>query len=135
MARCCSDPDPEERVSLPWLTHHAFNTMAYYLLDRTTPVRVLHGEWLNWFTTDDHHIAESMREGCRISTIFLGIGYPSFETMLFWEGHDCHEAQGRWTTYQEAVEGHFGIVAELEAIQAGKLPWNVFALEDDEDAP
>lgn len=64
-------------------------------------------------TTKDNHY---------VSTVFLGLDHSwvegvvlLFETMIFSEDKDVDEYQERYSTWQEAEEGHDKIVAELEA--------------------
>lgn len=127
----CSDPDPldvhvlpawDDCTSLPRLPY-----TVYALLDRTALVEVTNGEWLWWFSHCEHRIAHSQRGACEVSTILLGFGtvfapevaLRLFETMLFWPGSALDKHTFRWATYAEAIEGHWDLVAEIEAIQRG----------------
>jgi hypothetical protein len=69
--------------------------------------------WANWFETADRHIGnDTLSNGVRVSTVFLGIdhnfglnGPPLlFETMIFGGPHD--QWQNRYATKDEAVVGH-----------------------------
>jgi hypothetical protein len=77
-------------------------------------------EWAVWFEKADRHVERTrVAPGISVSTVFLGLdhnfserGPPLlFETMVFddYGGNDTW----RWHDWDEAVEGHARIVAEL----------------------
>jgi hypothetical protein len=84
-----------------------------YVLDGYTPVPcpdIL--RWAAWMATADRHVALSIQDDVRVSTVFLGLdhnlsdhGPPVlFETMAF-VGHD-DVGQERYGAWAEAEEGH-----------------------------
>jgi len=85
--------------------------MTHYILDGITPKAV---DLTTWATSKDHHrvILQTERDGVLVSTVFLGLnhnfadtGAPIlFETMVFGGKYD--EEMERYSTYQEALEGH-----------------------------
>lgn len=92
--------------------------------------------WAMEFGRDNRQIADTMVEGRRVSTIFLGLdhgfsrsGPPIlFETMVFSETVETNELlereyhetlnMRRYATYAEAMKGHEELVAETRAIVA-----------------
>ena len=94
-----------------------------YRLDGHEPVACLTvGEWGEWFEHADRQVARTVcPNGVGVSTVFLGVdiqihedGKPHlFETMIFGGRHD--QAQWRWATWDDAVEGHAVAVALAEA--------------------
>lgn len=130
--RSCGDPDPVETPKTwPLIWPSIFPEPACYLLDKTTLVAVSHAAWIAYLEDGILRIAHSQRQDCEVSTILLGRDMMAwmakgtarvFETLLRWEGHAVHEHTWKWATYDEAVEGHCALVAEIEAIQAGQLP-------------
>lgn len=87
----------------------------YYTLDGHTPVRCTNAvEWANWYETanETRRVAEDNVGEARISTVFLGLDHafnPNmlpilFETLIFGGPH--HGEGKRYTTWDEAVEGH-----------------------------
>ncbi len=81
-----------------------------YRLEGTVPVPVSEDDWKG--NDQDRRVAQSIRGGIRISTVFLMIdhGFGSddrpilFETMVFGGEHD--EYTRRYATWEEAEEGH-----------------------------
>lgn len=81
-------------------------------------------EWLEFFREPNRRIvAEDVIAGCRISTVFLGINhnfsapYDSnvghwFETMVF-DKDFMIETQRRYSTWEDAVQGHEEILEDL----------------------
>lgn len=72
--------------------------------------------WGEWMGTADRHVGHDMRNGIRVSTVFLGLdhgfgpGAPVlWETMIFGGPHD--EYQERYTSYDDALAGHARAVA------------------------
>jgi hypothetical protein len=86
--------------------------MTNYILDGKTVVEcddIL--KWGLWFEKADRRVAETEKDGIRVSTVFLGIDYSFgegrpllFETMIFGGEHD--EEQWRYSTWEEAEKGH-----------------------------
>lgn len=67
--------------------------------------------WGRWFETADRQVADDRIGDIRVSTIFLGLDYSFtvgpplvFETMIF--GGGMSDAEWRYATWDEAVEGH-----------------------------
>jgi hypothetical protein len=73
--------------------------------------------WATSFRKDESHILRKTKIGEKtVSTVFLGIDHAFcndiplwFETMVFPESDICE----RYTTYEEAIDGHEKIVNEL----------------------
>lgn len=80
-------------------------------------------EWARWVETADRTVAVTyLTTTIRVSTVFLGLdhsfGRPGqgpilFETMVFGGRHDG--AQARYATWDEALAGHWRMVARLQA--------------------
>jgi len=91
-------------------------TTGKYILQDKKPVEepdLL--KWAQWYETADRHIKKTdLPNDVHVSTVFLSIdhGYSSifggppilFETMIFGGEHDMY--QERYSTYEEAEEGH-----------------------------
>ena len=66
--------------------------------------------WATWLKNADRHVAKTKKGDVKVSTVFLGldhgIGDPPilFETMIFGGDHD--NDQWRYSTWEEAVQGH-----------------------------
>lgn len=69
--------------------------------------------WAEWFEKNGNKriVSQDKIKGVLVSTVFLGVDYGFyterplwFETMIFGGTHDGF--QKRYTTYDEAVEGH-----------------------------
>lgn len=88
----------------------------YYVLDKTTH-KIKEVDLMEWATMFDgdfestRRVAEDYVSDVHISTVFLGLNHRwgdgpplLFETMIFGGKHD--EYQERYTTWDEAVEGH-----------------------------
>jgi hypothetical protein len=78
--------------------------------------------WAESFEGRREPIASTSIPGGRVSTIFLGLdhsfGMPGeprelFESLPFINGAGREEYMQRYATYDEALEGHAAIVAEL----------------------
>jgi hypothetical protein len=97
---------------------------AKYILDsHGTPVREDDlPTWAKWFETADRRVAQDIFGDVRVSTVFLGLDHNFtgdaipilFETMIFGGPHDQY--QERYTTREEAIEGH------REAVELAKTP-------------
>lgn len=94
-----------------------------YKLEGKIPVRVKDlMEWATAYEEGDRRVALDNIEGNEVSTVFLGldmnhsgIGAPHlFETMVFLEGPD-YGIMDRYSTWEEAEEGHKRIVAIVTA--------------------
>jgi hypothetical protein len=98
----------------------------HYILDGTTPVPepdLL--TWVRWFETADRRVAETfLYDGAiRISTVFLGLNHEFrprkplriFETMVFAPSMDFHRDYRRYSTWQEAEQGHEVMVDAVRA--------------------
>lgn len=83
-----------------------------WILRDKKPVQVGLGTWAEWFENHNNRIIARDQIGeVVVSTAFIGIyhsfmGGPPllFETMIFGGEHDGY--QDRYTTWDEAVEGH-----------------------------
>lgn len=77
--------------------------------------------WGHWFQagTDRRRVAKDTIDGVDVSTVFLGLDHRHmgegppllFETMIFGGKHDQY--CDRYSTYDEAIEGHKRAVAML----------------------
>jgi hypothetical protein len=85
----------------------------YYILKNKIPVKCDSIEFAKWYATANRRIAETEKDGVRISTVFLGLDHSMvmdlntpilFETMVFGGEHDQY--QTRYSTYKEAQNGH-----------------------------
>lgn len=88
--------------------------ILYYILDGKEPKPVGVSEWERWFAKNREKriVRKDDIDGVRVSTVFLGIDHGGmrgspllFETMIFGGPHD--EYQVRYSTWDEAEEGHF----------------------------
>ena len=83
-----------------------------FILDGQTPVECDDlMKWGQWIGSADRHVDKTIVGNVKVSTVFLGLnhnygeGAPIlFETMIFGGEHD--EYQERYSTWDEAVEGH-----------------------------
>jgi hypothetical protein len=85
----------------------------YYILDGKTPVNIPFEEWIRIFDFEDEgrQVNKTTIGDVRISTVFLGLDHRIhedkpmlFETMIF--GGEYDEYQERYSTWEEAEEGH-----------------------------
>lgn len=90
--------------------------MDYYILVDHTPVLVDPDTFSHWFELNDRTVKNNQLENCTVSTVFLGLdhsleGNPPllFETMVFGGENDSY--QKRYSTWDEAMEGHTHVVA------------------------
>lgn len=93
-----------------------------FILEGRTPKEVddVH-EWATWFELAKRHVADETVNGCRVSTIFLGIdhqymdgGAPLiFETMIF--GGPLDQEQERCSTWEQAEAMHKRMVDRVKA--------------------
>src|SRR6185437_3643792 len=109
--------------------------MSYYYILRGKEVvpcgDVL--EWGEWFQTAERHVAKTQVGPLTVSTVFLGLNHQFFggapllfETMIFGShaGDEYDESyQDRYSTWDEAVEGHATAVAvaEVQVAAARKM--------------
>ena len=92
--------------------------MTHYFLNEDHSVR--HCEFMEWAEqfkkmshADTRHVGNDMINGHHVSTVWLGLdhnyyGGPPliFETMVF-HGYSCDDIyMDRYTTWEQAVEGH-----------------------------
>lgn len=87
-----------------------------YKLDGHTPVVAKNFlEWAVWYERADTVVArDELPNGILVSTVFLGTdhnfsrrGPPLlFETMVFYADRDLDDLQHRYSTWDEALEGH-----------------------------
>lgn len=97
----------------------------YYILDQNNnPVPVPDvKDWALMFDRENRVVKKTTTtHNHYVSTVFLGLDHSwvegvvlLFETMIFSEDKDVDEYQERYSTWQEAEEGHNKIVKELEA--------------------
>jgi hypothetical protein len=94
--------------------------LRFYVLDGLEPMATDNEGWGSWFQRCDHHIAwDVVDDRVTVSTIFTGIdmrlldiGEPLlFETMVF--GHTYDREQCRYSTWEEAHEGHLEVLAKV----------------------
>lgn len=94
--------------------------MDYYILDGKEPVKVSDViTWATWFETASRKVKHTiLSQGVEVSTVFLGLDHQwgegpplLFETMVFGGKHD--QDQWRYPTWDEAIEGHDGVVDKL----------------------
>jgi hypothetical protein len=87
-------------------------------------------QWAKWLKTADRKVDRTQVGECEVSTVFLGLdhnwgggapllfetmvfGAPLlFETMVF--GGEYDQEQWRYSTWEEAEEGHKRVVAMIE---------------------
>jgi len=102
-------------------------TGKYILVDRVPVECPDLLKWGRWMEEGDRHVAETMVEGVRVSTVFLGLDHSYsfgnkdvtpilFETMIFGGEHN-QDYQERCCTWAEAEEMH---VRAVEAAEKGK---------------
>lgn len=97
-----------------------------YILAGKTPVPCSDlMRWGEWMEKNSRQVALSHLSTCRVSTVFLGLdhafgGGPPilFETMVFGtiENHELDEYCVRYSTWEEAEEGHKRIVESARQI-------------------
>lgn len=94
----------------------------------TVRLAINHVEWNEWMNTGpDRHVAETLIDGYRVSTIFWGIAEYGpdklFETMLFRDDAPTDLAAWRCATWDEAVQQHERACAWVrEQLATGALP-------------
>jgi hypothetical protein len=94
----------------------------YYILEGRTPVKVDSiREWAARFNEGSKRVAFTTVGDADVSTVFLGLdhswgGGPPllFETMVF--GGQYDEEQWRYSTYDDALEGHLEIVKMVQEV-------------------
>ena len=91
-----------------------------YILDGKTPVLCDLMTWAEWFETPGNRtVAKTKIADVLISTVFLGLDHSwgegppiLFETMIF--GGKLDQEQERYSTWDEAEEGHKQMVERVE---------------------
>ena len=92
----------------------------YYILDGHTPTQCASlREWGQFFEdTERRRVAATEIGDVRVSTVFLGLDHSFgegppllFETMVF--GGPLDEEMDRYSTWEEAVEGHAKMVERV----------------------
>lgn len=101
--------------------------MWYKLDENRNSVPITSEEFLttNILEKDRHVEDDTLPDGTRISTIFLGLNHNHgglgspilFETMVFSDNGDYNDYQERYCTWEEAETGHKRI---LEAVKEGR---------------
>lgn len=112
-----------------------------YILDGKTPVREPdQKKWAEWFGRNDRTVARTDVSSLMVSTVFLAIDHSFggsipvlFETMVFddygeFERLD-YTTTRRYHTWDEAVEGHNEVVADVEAWVAGCMKAKIIPLK------
>jgi hypothetical protein len=92
-----------------------------YILEGRTPVRCNDMmKWSQWYGTVDRHVAETLIDDVRISTVFLGLdcnpfgGAPLlFETMVS-ANEEWGPIQLRCSTYMQAEQMHQSVVERVQ---------------------
>lgn len=77
--------------------------------------------WARWMETAERRVVrEVVIPGVEVSTVFLGtdlsfgLGPPLlYETMVFGQGNPLDEEQERYSTREEALQGHVAMVARV----------------------
>lgn len=101
-----------------------------YILEGREPVACPDVDtWARWYETADRQVAlDELPTGIVVSTVFLGLdhGYGGapllFETMVFGGRHSkdpYSEEVHRYTTWDEAVAGHWDVVVRILAAPYG----------------
>jgi len=91
--------------------------MTHYKLEGKEAVKCASlKEWAEWFEKSNRRVATVIKDGVRVSTVFLGLdhrygeGPPQlFETMIFGGEHD--EFQERYETWQIHSNLFYEVVA------------------------
>lgn len=97
----------------------------FYALRDGQPVRVGAHEWATWFETSAQErvvARDEVRKDVSVSTVFLGIDHSFtagdapvlWETMVFGGTYD--ELQRRYTSREDAVNGHAEILRRVRAV-------------------
>ena len=80
-------------------------------------------QWGRWFDKADRVVAKDQCGNAKVSTVFLGVDYDFtgkkpllFETMVFGGPYDGEEQ--RYSTWEEAEEGHKKVVSRLRGPNA-----------------
>jgi len=100
-----------------------FDDCTYILDENHNVVSATFLEWMEWLTADPTRarVALTAVGNVEVSTVFLGFtmrpGGLVFETMVF--GGKFDKVQRRYSTWDEAVAGHNGLVREVEAAEGG----------------
>lgn len=99
--------------------------MDHYILVGKTPVACDLETWANWFETADRIVMYHELEGCRVSTVFLGLDYSFggrepmlFETMVFGMNDHLDQYCARCSTWKDAeIQHHWAIMWVLRRAQ------------------
>ena len=94
--------------------------MKYYILEGKEAVPADLLTWGRWFeSTENRAVAKTDIGDVRVSTVFLGTDYRFgegppllFETMVF--GGMLDQDMERYTTWEEAEQGHAEMVARVK---------------------
>lgn len=79
-------------------------------------------KWARWYEKTERHVAFDEIGSIKISTVFLGIDHGFdyhnerpilWETMIFGATGELEHYQERYSSYQEAMEGHERAVAQV----------------------
>ncbi len=108
----------------------------HYVLENKIPVAVDNlSEWAMGFDDTQRRVESTHIGDVFISTVFLGLdhnfgggGDPVlFETMVFGDGDD-DEICIRYSTYDNAVKGHWAQVKKYNKTEPVKLPEDLFLI-------
>jgi hypothetical protein len=94
---------------------------THYILRGTEVVETDVLTWVHWFETADRHVARTqIADALDVSTVFLGLdhrygdGPPLlFETLPFWHGDSLEQFMQRYSTWQDAEQGHEAVCAQV----------------------
>ena len=95
----------------------------HYILKNKKAVKATLLEWAKWFETNNRIIKQdTLDSGILVSTVFLGLnhrfgeGKPLiFETMVFDDNDGGDHDMERYSTYEQALNGHKKMVKKWKA--------------------
>jgi hypothetical protein len=110
----------------------AVNTyeLKHYILDGHEVVETDMWSWARWFGEADRRVAKDDVGAAWVSTVFLGIDHQFipggpleiFETMVFENGTYREHYTERYSTWDEAVDGHRKVVTMVALALGEDLP-------------
>ncbi|MEH2247008.1 hypothetical protein [Nostoc sp.] len=89
----------------------------YYKLEEKTPVAANFEEWVTWRVEANTQVILSIvKSYISVSTVFLGINLGTIEKPKIFEslvtGGSCDGQKRLYSTWDEAVSGHFDLIIE-----------------------
>lgn len=100
----------------------------FYILKDGKPVSVAARKWAAWFETSaqERVIARDVvRKDVAVSTVFLGIDHGVHGEGVLWGtmvfGGTYDELQKRYTSREDAIQGHAEIVRRVRAVDEPRL--------------